>query len=99
MGMFDKEVQLTKAIQNGDVPPVFVLLTAEYMGRVDSAEYGPNDKARVTVGDPDTGQTLGTFVVFGVMAQQCQRVEPGDLPQRSQVGQDGRANVLEPVSE
>lgn len=88
MGMFDKEVLLKNADFAKD-GQTFTLHSAEYIGRVKSAEYGENDKATVEAG-PDHED----FVVFGVLAQQIQRMEQNELPTQVRIGQDGRAKIF-----
>lgn len=95
MGMFDRETSLTKSDFMGKD---FVLVKGEYLGVSRSADYGENSKARVTVRELD-GSEERTFVVFGVLADQIQRMEAGDLPAPVRIGKDGRANVFEPVDD
>lgn len=94
MGMFDKETQLKNA-QEFDVEQPFELFKGEYMGKVDSAEYGENTKARVWAGPQGSIESAAKdYVVFGVMAEQIGRMEDSDLPATVKIGKDGRANVL-----
>lgn len=88
--MFDKETQLKNApfAESGQT---FTLYSAEYKGMHES-EYGRNERALVVAG-PDEE----TFVVFGVLAQQVQRMDDGDLPAQVKIGKDGRANIFEQV--
>lgn len=95
VGMFEKEVQLTKApfVEVGGKP--FYLHSAKYLGKAESADYGSNDKASVVAGpDPDTKDD---FIVFGVMAQQVSRMDSGDLPAWVKIEKDGRANCFRPA--
>lgn len=97
MGMFDKEVQLKNAefAENGNP---FTIYSAEPPFKAKSAEYGENMKAFVLAGPIDGNESdAEKYVVFGVMAEQCGRIESGDLPATVKVGQDGRANVLQKV--
>lgn len=91
MGMFDKDEQLTKQdfASNGQV---FTLHSAKYLGKVDT-KYGENQKAEVVAG-PDRKQ----FVCFGVLADQIQRMDDGDLPTDVRIEQDGEANVFVPAT-
>lgn len=96
MGAFDKEKQLTKSLFAAGE---FVIWSGTYLGEHNSADYGPNAKARVVVSavdqlDPEQRET---FVLFGVMAEQIERQDGGDFPRVCRIGQDGRANVIVPV--
>lgn len=93
MGMFDREKSLTKQ-DDFDITQPFEMVSAEYLGQVKSADYGDNQKARVTV---NVGGENVAYSVYGVMADQIQRMEADDLPATVQVVKDGRANVFERV--
>lgn len=89
MGMFDTETQLKDAEFAKD-GQVFTLHSGEYVGTHHSAQYGDNDKAKVTA-----GPNQESFIVFGVLAQQIQRMDEGDLPAQVRIVKDGRANVFQ----
>ena len=94
MGMFDKEKSLTKSDhKNND----FVLWSGQFLGTTKSADYGENVKARVQV-SANKDAEREDYVVFGVMADQINRLDSGDLPAIVRIGKDGRANVFELVS-
>lgn len=98
MSMFDKETQLKNAefAENGQA---FTLFSCEPPVRVNHAEFGDNMKAEVKAGPVGSDQgDAETYVVFGVMAEQCGRMKPGDLPETVKIGQDGRAKVLQRAS-
>ena len=85
MGMFEREIQLKNA-EFAQNEQAFDLHSGEFLGTVKSAEYGAQPKARVTAG-PDKG----SFVVFGVKAEQIGRMEAGELPCRVKIGKHGQA--------
>lgn len=94
MGMFDKETQLKNATEF-DAEQPFELFKGEFLGKVDSAEYGENTKARVWAGPQGSIESAAKdYVLFGVMAEQVGRMDDGDLPATVKIGKDGRANVL-----
>lgn len=94
MGMFDKETQLKNATEF-DAQQPFELFEAEYIGMVNSAQYGKNQKAKVKAGPKDSVPNAAKeYVVFGVMAEQIGRMSDDDLPATVKIGKDGQANVL-----
>lgn len=94
MGMFDKEPNLSNQDWIGEP---FRVVEAKYLGTVKSADYGENQKARVTVADAD-GNTKN-FTVYGVLADQISRMEDNDLPATVKIEKDGRANVFTKVDD
>ena len=94
--MFDKETQLKNApFLESDASAPFMLHTGDYLGLVDSQEYGARPKARVTAGVVGGSRTdAEEYVVFGVMAEQIGRMKSGELPEKVRITQDGRANVF-----
>lgn len=99
MSMFDKETQLKNA-EDFDAAQGFTLFSGEYMGMADSAEYGQRPKAKVKAGPVDSAENAAKeYVVFGVMAEQIGRIANGDLPAKCKIGTDGRANVLQKISD
>lgn len=95
MGAFDKLSQLKdqQFAQNGGT---FQIDSAEFKGR-EKGQYGEQAVAHVNVKMPNGD--IDTFVVYGVMAQQVERQEPGDFPRECRIIQDGQANVIKPASE
>lgn len=93
MGMFDKEQGLTSQ-DDFDTSQPFELVSAEYLGKVKHADYGENQKARVLVRGVGESGDGAPYVVFGVMADQIQRMDDDDLPAIVIVAKDGRANVF-----
>jgi hypothetical protein len=94
MGMFDKEQALTKTDLAADEQGFF-LWKGEYIGISKHAEYGENQKARVDASPLSDKSDIKPYVVFGVLADQIQRMGADDLPAVVRIGKDGRANVFE----
>lgn len=94
MGMFDREPNLTS---EGFINEPFELLSGEYIGHVKSPDYGNNQKARVTVRIPATGEEA-TFSVYGVLADQIGRMDGDDLPATVRIEKQGNANVFVPAN-
>jgi len=87
MGMFDKEEQLkNQEFTEGEKP--FTIHSGVFNGKV-TTTYGDNVKATVVAG-PDKKE----FILYGTMAEQIGRMEPGELPAEVKIGQDGQSNVL-----
>ena len=98
MSMFDKETQLKNAefALNGQS---FTLFSVGTPAMSSHAEYGNTMKATVKAGALNSPEAdAKTYIVFGVMAEQCGRTTANDLPANVQITKDGRANVLQKVS-
>jgi hypothetical protein len=94
MSMFDKETQLKNAAEFDAAQP-FALFSGEYLGMVESAEYGARPKARVKAGPAGSIESAGQeYIVFGVLAEQINRMQPDDLPATVKLAEDGRAKVF-----
>lgn len=94
MGMFDREPNLTaqEFAKDGNS---FQLLDGEYVGRVESPQYGPNDKGRALVRtERDNAASDRWYSVFGVLADQIRRMEDDDLPALVRIEKDGDANTF-----
>lgn len=94
MSMFDKETQLKNA-EFALNSQTFTLFSVGTPAMSNHAEYGDSMKATVKAGPVGSSEgDAEEYVVFGVMAEQCGRVKPDDLPADVKITKDGRANVL-----
>lgn len=93
MGMFDKPPKLAD-----DYPPnsgeSFTITEGTFIGYDES--YGnPNAVAQITVTDSKGGG--GPYKIYGKLAEQIARMEPGELPAEVTIEKFDRANVFVPV--
>ena len=93
MGMFDKPPKLAE-----DYPPdsgkSFTITEGTFVG-YDESFGSPNAMATIVVTDSSGGG--GPYKIYGKLAEQIARMEPGDLPAEVTIEKYDRANVFVPV--
>ena len=89
MGMFDQEPNLTGVVQLG---APFRIEDAEYKGIKDHPEFGRNSTGRVRINGK-------WYAVYGVLADQINRAEAGEIPCTVTIEREGRAHAFRPTDQ